>query len=122
LTPLLPVCIFAALFKHLAQVAELVDALASGASYRKVVEVQVLFWAPFFINWTAEEVEVQIMCHLRAWKEGRANLVTDTVKQLIGVRPDVRRAMDRGESGGFYWLRYNIPFNSEINLPLLFAD
>jgi hypothetical protein len=25
------------------------------------------------------------MCHLRAWKEGRANLVTDTVKQLIGV-------------------------------------
>ncbi len=31
---------------HLAQVAELVDALASGASGRKVVEVQVLFWAP----------------------------------------------------------------------------
>ena len=29
-----------------AQVAELVDALASGASYRKVVEVQVLSWAP----------------------------------------------------------------------------
>ena len=30
-----------------AQVAELVDALASGASDRKVVEVRVLFWAPF---------------------------------------------------------------------------
>ena len=29
-----------------AQVAELVDALASGASNRKVVEVQVLSWAP----------------------------------------------------------------------------
>jgi hypothetical protein len=29
-----------------AQVAELVDALASGASDRKVVEVQVLSWAP----------------------------------------------------------------------------
>ena len=29
-----------------AQMAELVDALASGASDRKVVEVQVLFWAP----------------------------------------------------------------------------
>jgi hypothetical protein len=27
--------------------AELVDALASGASDRKVVEVQVLFWAPY---------------------------------------------------------------------------
>ncbi len=32
-----------------AQVAELVDALASGASDRKIVEVQVLFWAPLFI-------------------------------------------------------------------------
>ena len=29
-----------------AQVAELVDALASGASVRKVVEVRVLSWAP----------------------------------------------------------------------------
>ena len=34
-------------FRTKAQMAELVDALASGASYRKVVEVQVLFWAPF---------------------------------------------------------------------------
>jgi hypothetical protein len=30
----------------IAQVVELVDTLASGASDRKVVEVQVLFWAP----------------------------------------------------------------------------
>jgi hypothetical protein len=30
-----------------AQVAELVDALASGASGRKVVEVRVFSWAPF---------------------------------------------------------------------------
>ena len=30
-----------------AQVVKLVDTLASGASDRKVVEVQVLFWAPF---------------------------------------------------------------------------
>jgi hypothetical protein len=29
-------------------VVELVDALASGASDRKVVEVRVLSWAPFF--------------------------------------------------------------------------
>ena len=29
--------------------AELVDALASGASDRKVVEVQVLFWAPEYL-------------------------------------------------------------------------
>ena len=27
------------------------------------------------------------MCHLRAWKEGRANLVTDTVKQLTRREP-----------------------------------
>lgn len=31
-----------------AQVAELVDALASGASGRKVVEVRVFSWAPFW--------------------------------------------------------------------------
>ena len=31
-----------------AQVAELVDALASGVSDRKVVEVRVFSWAPFF--------------------------------------------------------------------------
>ena len=31
-----------------AQMAELVDALASGASSRKGVEVRVLFWAPEF--------------------------------------------------------------------------
>src|SRR5699024_6313025 len=31
-----------------AQVAELVDALASGASDRKVVEVRVFSWAPFY--------------------------------------------------------------------------
>ncbi len=33
-------------YASLAQMAELVDALASGASVRKDVEVQVLFWAP----------------------------------------------------------------------------
>jgi hypothetical protein len=32
---------------HLAQVAELADALDSGSSGRKVVEVRVLSWAPF---------------------------------------------------------------------------
>jgi hypothetical protein len=32
-----------------AQMAELVDAPASGAGDRKVVEVRVLFWAPFSI-------------------------------------------------------------------------
>ena len=31
----------------IAQMAELVDAPASGAGGRKVVEVRVLFWAPF---------------------------------------------------------------------------
>jgi hypothetical protein len=34
--------------EQLAQVAELVDALASGASDRKVVEVRVFSWAPRF--------------------------------------------------------------------------
>ena len=37
-------------FPRSAQVAELADALASGASGRKVVEVRVLSWAPNFSN------------------------------------------------------------------------
>ena len=37
------------LYAPLAQMAELVDALASGASVRMDVEVQVLFWAPNYI-------------------------------------------------------------------------
>ncbi len=37
------------IYKPLAQVAELVDALASGASGRKVVEVRVFSWAPIFL-------------------------------------------------------------------------
>ena len=32
-----------------AQMAELVDAPASGAGARKGVEVRVLFWAPFYL-------------------------------------------------------------------------
>ena len=37
-----------------AQVAELVDALASGASDRKIVEVRVFSWAPFFSDFLFE--------------------------------------------------------------------
>ena len=43
-----------------AQVAELVDALASGASGRKAVEVRVLFWAPvnhFIVLFLHDKVE-----------------------------------------------------------------
>ena len=36
---------FSALFSLKAQMAELVDALVSGTSNRKVVQVRVLFWA-----------------------------------------------------------------------------
>lgn len=31
-----------------------------------------------------EELEIQVVCHLRAWREGRAETVTDTVRQLTG--------------------------------------
>ena len=42
------VCLFALMYLPVsfAQVAELVDALASGASDRKVMEVRVFSWAP----------------------------------------------------------------------------
>ena len=44
-----------------AQVAELVDALASGASGRKVVEVRVFSWAPF---WASDAAPVKKPVHL----------------------------------------------------------
>ena len=31
-----------------------------------------------------EELETTVLCHLRAWREGRADLVTDTVEQVTG--------------------------------------
>ena len=40
-----------------AQMAELVDAPASGAGDRKVVEVRVLFWAPFVLPEKSAEIE-----------------------------------------------------------------
>ena len=40
-----------------AQMAELVDAPASGAGDRKVVEVRVLFWAPFVLPDQSAEIE-----------------------------------------------------------------
>ena len=49
-----------------AQVAELVDALASGASGRKVVEVRVFSWAPSYLV-----VYLFVSSHLTALKYGR---------------------------------------------------
>lgn len=34
-----------------------------------------------------ESLETNVLCHLRAWKEGRAALVTDTVEQVTGQAP-----------------------------------
>ncbi len=34
-----------------------------------------------------EEIELEILCHLRAWKKGNADLVTDTFKRLTGNEP-----------------------------------
>ena len=31
-----------------------------------------------------EEAEIGVMCHLRAWREGRASMVTDTVQKVTG--------------------------------------
>ena len=45
--------------------AELVDALASGASDRKVVEVQVLFWAPSPCWVVENNASTILVCELR---------------------------------------------------------
>lgn len=36
---------------------------------------------------TGERLELEVICHLRAWKEGKADLVTDTVKMITGREP-----------------------------------
>ncbi len=33
---------------------------------------------------TREQLEISVLCHLRAWRQGRAELVTDTVAELTG--------------------------------------
>jgi len=33
------------------------------------------------------ELEINVLCHLRAWREGKADLVTDTVKQVTATPP-----------------------------------
>jgi uncharacterized protein YbjT (DUF2867 family) len=36
---------------------------------------------------TPEKLEIEVLCHLRAWKNGKADLVTGTVEQLTGRKP-----------------------------------
>ena len=36
---------------------------------------------------TPERMELEVLCHLRAWKEGRASLVTETYEKLTGKDP-----------------------------------
>jgi len=36
---------------------------------------------------TAEQLEINVLCHLRAWREGKADLVTDTFAKLTGEPP-----------------------------------
>jgi NAD(P)H dehydrogenase (quinone) len=36
---------------------------------------------------TPEKLEIEVLCHLRAWREGRADLVTGTFRELTGREP-----------------------------------
>jgi uncharacterized protein YbjT (DUF2867 family) len=36
---------------------------------------------------TPERIEMEVLCHLRAWREGRADLVTGTYENLTGRKP-----------------------------------
>ena len=36
---------------------------------------------------TPEKLEIEVLCHLRAWKQGKADLVTDTAEKLTGRKP-----------------------------------
>jgi ribonuclease D len=73
-----------------AQVAELVDALASGASDRKVVEVRVFSWAPTFerdsqLKSKAKSIEVH-QCDLPDNLEFGSSVAVDT--ETLGLKPN----------------------------------
>jgi NAD(P)H dehydrogenase (quinone) len=36
---------------------------------------------------TPEKLDIEVLCHLRAWREGRADLVTTTFEELTGRKP-----------------------------------
>ena len=36
---------------------------------------------------TPEKLELEVLCHLRAWKKGQADMVTDTYHKLMGTDP-----------------------------------
>lgn len=68
------------------QVADaLSDALGRGISYYDLTEDE---FAALLLEHdperTREELDIQVLCHLRAWRDGRADLVTDTVAELAG--------------------------------------
>src|SRR3546814_2363760 len=76
-----------------AQVAELVDALASGASGRKVVKVRVLSWAPFVLPRTSGDVQKMaeirhFPCYNRPVKSGRIRHQSVTMGVYPGVRSE----------------------------------
>jgi len=54
---------------------------------------------------TAERLELEILCHLRAWKNGKADLVTDTVRTLTGRDPV---SLEQFVSDNFYYYRTGI--------------
>ena len=41
----------------------------------------------FMKGMTPERLEIEVLCHLRAWRDGKADLVTDTVQKLTGRKP-----------------------------------
>jgi len=40
-----------------------------------------------YSNMSDEKMEIQVLCHLRAWRNGKADLVTDTFQRLTNNRP-----------------------------------
>ena len=58
---------------------------------------------------TPAKLELEVLCHLRAWRKGQADLVTDTFKKLTGTEPtrlgsfilENREIFSRGMVPGF---------------------
>jgi uncharacterized protein YbjT (DUF2867 family) len=50
---------------------------------------------------TPERIDIELLCHLRAWKKGQADMVTDTFRNLTGTDPTSLETFIRNNKGTF---------------------
>jgi uncharacterized protein YbjT (DUF2867 family) len=67
------------------QVAEaFTRALGRPVAYQDLPEAELKALLQPFLKMSDEEMDINVLCHLRCWRDGKADLVTDTYTRLTG--------------------------------------